>query len=347
MGNASKLRIRWVSELIDPSTKTWREDLVRKVFYPPDADTVLQIKLPAFHGEDHLAWHYEKTGLFTVKSAYRLALDVRDKENMIGISKNHAGDRDMWNIIWKTKVLPKVRVFGWKLASNTLGVQALQCARNMNQIATCSICGMDQETNHHAMVECTKAKALRQRLKEAWDLPDDHILKFTGDNWVLVLLSQLNESMRAKLLFLWWRTWHLRNNIIFGDGKVGIEQSAIYLQSYYDAFENRNDDHPVEDAKGKLAISTPVLIHNYKTKEAVGVWIKPRPGWAKVDTDACYSGNECAGSWGAVLRNEEGEVMLSACGTNSSLPKHGISGGDRHAKWLKIDSDLVCSPPPN
>jgi hypothetical protein len=167
MGNASKLRIRWVSELIDPSTKTWREDLVRKVFYPPDADTVLQIKLPAFHGEDHLAWHYEKTGLFTVKSAYRLALDVRDKENMIGMSKNHAGDRDMWNIIWKAKVPPKVRVFGWELASNTLGVQALRCARNMDQIATCSICGMDQETNHHAMVECTKAKALRQILKEA------------------------------------------------------------------------------------------------------------------------------------------------------------------------------------
>jgi hypothetical protein len=153
--------------------------------------------------------------------------------------------------------------------------------------------------------------------------------------------------MRAKLLFLWWRTWHLRNNIIFWDGKVGIEQSAIYLQSYYDAFENRNDDHAVEDAKGKLAIPTPVLIHNYKTKEAVGVWSKPRPGWAKVNTDACYFENECAGSWGAVLRNEEGEVMLSACGTNSSLPKHGISGGDRHAKWLKIDSDLVCSPPPN
>jgi hypothetical protein len=67
MGNASKLRIRWVSELIDPSTKTWREDLVRKVFYPPNADTMLQIKLPASDGEDHLAWHYKKSGLLWLR----------------------------------------------------------------------------------------------------------------------------------------------------------------------------------------------------------------------------------------------------------------------------------------
>jgi hypothetical protein len=34
MGNASKLRIKWVSDLIEPSTKMWKEDMVWKVFYP-------------------------------------------------------------------------------------------------------------------------------------------------------------------------------------------------------------------------------------------------------------------------------------------------------------------------
>jgi hypothetical protein len=70
----------------------------------------------------------------------------------------------------------------------------------------------------------------------------------------------------------------------------------------------------LEDAKGKQAVSMPVLIHKYKTKEARGVWSKPHPGWAKVNSDACYSENNCARSWGAILRNEEGEVMLSALG---------------------------------
>jgi hypothetical protein len=73
-------------------------------------------------------------------------------------------------------------------------------------VATCSICGMTDETRHHAMVVCPKAKALRQRLREDWVLPQEDKLKYTGNDWVLVLLSQLDESMRAKLLFVWWRT---------------------------------------------------------------------------------------------------------------------------------------------
>jgi hypothetical protein len=55
MGNASKRRIRWVSDLIDPSTKTWKEELVREIFYPTDAETVLQLKIPSVDGEDILA----------------------------------------------------------------------------------------------------------------------------------------------------------------------------------------------------------------------------------------------------------------------------------------------------
>jgi hypothetical protein len=213
MGNASGSRIRWVSELIDPSTKTWKEDVVRTVLYPPDAETVLQIKIqikiPSFDGDDYVAWHHEKSGMFSVRSAYRLALDLKEKGKETGMSDKPAGDRDFWNLIWKAKVPPKIRFFGWKLASNTLGVQAIRCNRRKDKMTTCTICGMAPETSHHAMIECTKAKALRQSLKQAWDLPDDALLKYTGDEWVLVLLNQLSELMRSKLLFLWWRTWHL------------------------------------------------------------------------------------------------------------------------------------------
>jgi hypothetical protein len=145
MGNASKRRIRWVSDLIDPSTKTWKEELVREIFYPPDAETVLQLKIPSVDGEDILAWHPERSGLFTVRSAYRLALELKMKDNTSSMSDKPAGDRDLWNMVWKANVPPKVRVFGWKLATNTLGVQALRCSRNMDQIATAAFVGWSQK----------------------------------------------------------------------------------------------------------------------------------------------------------------------------------------------------------
>jgi hypothetical protein len=170
MDNASKLRIKWVSDLIEPSTKMWKEDMVRKVFYPPDVETVLQIKIPACAGEDWLAWSYDQSSMFSVKSAYRLGLDLKERGIKAGGSSRHAGEREMWDVIWKANVPPKIRVFGWKFATNSLGVQATRCNGNMDMIPTCSICGMGDETSHHAMVECTKAKALRHRLSENWVL---------------------------------------------------------------------------------------------------------------------------------------------------------------------------------
>jgi hypothetical protein len=138
-------------------------------------------------------------------------------------------------MIWKSNVPPKIGVFGWKLATNSLCVQATRCNRNMDLIPTCSICGMGEETSHHAMVDCTKAKAPRQRLNESWRIPDHEKLIDTGKDWPLILLSQLDKEQRAEMLFNW--SWHMRNNIVLGDGECGIEQSALYLISYYDAIQ--------------------------------------------------------------------------------------------------------------
>jgi hypothetical protein len=230
-----------VSDLIDPTTKTWKEDIVREIFYKPDADEVLQINIPSLNGDDFIAWNYEKNGVFSVRSAYRLGLDLKLNEHAPGISSKPAGERAMWDIIWKARVPPKVRVFGWKLVNNALGVQDLRCQRHMDIIPTCQICGMEAETIYHAMIKCSTAVALRNRLMDDWGLPDDQFFNNTGPDWAIISLSQVNEQMRAKILFLWWRTWHLRNNIIFGDGKCGIEQSAIFLQAYLQTVQDTRD----------------------------------------------------------------------------------------------------------
>jgi hypothetical protein len=101
--------------------------------------------------------------------------------------------------------------------------------KNMDVLPTYSICGMERETAHHAMKNYTKAIALRNKLKEDWELPIEKSLRDSGQDWVLILLSQSCHDMRVKLLFMWWRIWHLRNNIIFGDGKCTIKQYANFI----------------------------------------------------------------------------------------------------------------------
>lgn len=65
-----------VARFIDQNTSSPKEDIVNRYFYPHDAHEILKIKLPARNTEDVIAGHYEKTGLFTVRSAYKVDLDL-------------------------------------------------------------------------------------------------------------------------------------------------------------------------------------------------------------------------------------------------------------------------------
>jgi hypothetical protein len=68
-----------VSELIDPRTGLWDEALVQDTFWEFDAKAIL--KLRAYQElDDRSAWHFDKKGMFSVKSAYKLTVQQRENE---------------------------------------------------------------------------------------------------------------------------------------------------------------------------------------------------------------------------------------------------------------------------
>ena len=89
--------------------------------------------------------------------------------------------------------------------------------------ATCSIlCGMEPEDGHHAMVRCTFASALRHALRQSWNLPEDSAFTYTGPDWILALLNSANKDIRVKLMLLFWRIWHHRNDNVFWSDQCPI-----------------------------------------------------------------------------------------------------------------------------
>jgi hypothetical protein len=59
-----------VSELIDPSTGQWDQDIIQNNFHHIDACRILQIPLNSNGFDDFIAWHGTKSGMFAVRSAY-------------------------------------------------------------------------------------------------------------------------------------------------------------------------------------------------------------------------------------------------------------------------------------
>jgi ribonuclease HI len=310
-----------------------------------DAEEILRIRIPQTNGEDYIAWHYETTGIFSIRSAYRLALLQNTTNLCSGQQSNKPdGDRPIWDVIWKTKVPQKIKIFTWRLATEALAVQKSRFCRNMTLDPTCSICGREPEDGYHATMRCTKSVALRQNLRNVWDLPDEKELQNSGEEWTLRILNSVNSEMRAKLMMLWWRAWHLRNNIIFGDGKAGIAHSSQFLNNYLSSLSNIKEGILPVDVKGKRPIFELQEIQSDSPSPAKGSqWKPPDTNWLCLSVDASYIKETNVASWGALIRDHNGQVHCSAWGMLSKCATAEMAEAMACLEGIKLSVPLVAS----
>jgi hypothetical protein len=65
-----------VAELLNPESGTWDEEMVRDIFWTEDVRHILATPTSPGH-EDALAWHFDRRGQFSVKSAYHMLDDAK------------------------------------------------------------------------------------------------------------------------------------------------------------------------------------------------------------------------------------------------------------------------------
>jgi hypothetical protein len=164
-------------------------------------------------------------------------------------SSSPTKDRSIWDLVWKEKVPQKLRVFAWRAATSTLAVRSGLNRRMPKVDNMCTICGMAAKDEHHALVTCTLARALRGGMRQFRELP-----MFKGTEWLFVLLSNSSQNARPMIIFLLWRVWHHRNNVVHGDGRASVSASIPFLRNYLDSFISACGT--VSDPKGKLPVIT-------------------------------------------------------------------------------------------
>jgi hypothetical protein len=95
-----------VCDLYIPHTHAWNEEGVRNSFILLEVEEVLNIK-PDFNiPTDVVAWVFEKNGIFSVCSAYRLLKDEQTMRAMAanGEARASRGDRAR-SLVWKLNYL--------------------------------------------------------------------------------------------------------------------------------------------------------------------------------------------------------------------------------------------------
>ena len=85
-----------------------------------DIEAIQSIPLSTRRIEDRWAWHYEKNGVLSVRSVYRLLIATKmRREDWIEerpATSDTAREGKAWQHLWKFQVPSKVRVFLWRLA---------------------------------------------------------------------------------------------------------------------------------------------------------------------------------------------------------------------------------------
>ena len=164
-----------VSDLFDPCTKQWHTHVLHTNFMQSTVEDIQRIDLRDTQSKDELLWKENKKGIFSVKTAYQVA--IRQQQQEQGEPSSTRDVRRMWNRIWQLHIPPKVRNFVWRACSDILPTRTNLCRRKVPLDPVCGICQKQNETVAHALWSCPMARnvwalvagKLQKRSSEAED----------------------------------------------------------------------------------------------------------------------------------------------------------------------------------
>lgn len=313
-----------VNSLIDFNGGGWNVDLVTNVFSPRDATEILKIPLVNMHGEDKVIWRFDKKGQYSVKSAYRVCMEVlADKEDL-----KVDGD---WPTIWSMKVPPKVKSFLWRLCRNCIPVRTRLQRKGVQCPMSCVRCDSEPETSWHVFLDCPSSNICWQKLN-LWHIIEPFLLVSNDFSalffQVIKHLSAENVSIFAMTL---WSIWKSRNLKLWESTQ---EEPHIILS------------RAMEVHKGwRFAQESSKFTPPRRAAAQNSVWCPPPMHFLKFNIDAAILKNQNKVGVGVCVRNASGQFVngvtdwMDATMTPAEGEAWGLLQG---LKWAVYSSyDLV------
>ena len=153
--------------LHQPMDATWDVDLVKSIFWPVDVNWILQIPL-TLGREDCVAWHYNRNGMFSVKSAYHCQWESKYGPRIHTLQATGASRSQAWKRLWKLDLPGKIKIFGWRALHGFIPCMAVLANRHISNIGGCPVCKNGVEDIKHVIFTCDRAKAVWSSLR-VWE----------------------------------------------------------------------------------------------------------------------------------------------------------------------------------
>ena len=211
-------------------------DLVRSIFLPLEAETILSILISSMNPTDSQVWAKTSNGIFSVKSAYKVAIRYLEVskgiEGRLGCSDTSKMEV-IWKLIWSLKCPNKVKHFFWRACKNALPIKQCLMHRKVVKEDKCDLCG-ECESSGHILWGCKVAKEAWSETSFKLDRLDRPPKDFLDVVWLLMASS--SEKDWVKFVVTAWLLWNNRNSVRFGDkcknGKTIDGEARIYMEAF-------------------------------------------------------------------------------------------------------------------
>ena len=94
-------------------------DLVKSLFLPLEARTILNIPISYNLPKDKIIWVGNNRGVFTVKSAYYIALNLVESSEEGVCSYNDTREL-LWRKLWHLHIPSNIKIFDWRACIGAL-----------------------------------------------------------------------------------------------------------------------------------------------------------------------------------------------------------------------------------
>ncbi|XP_058760957.1 uncharacterized protein LOC131634317 [Vicia villosa] len=312
-----------VSCLIDLDLGCWCNSLIQEVFVQEEARQVLAIPLSFRRPVDELIWNYEKSGNYSVKSAYHLLVHGKRSK---GPGPSSVSYHKLGQKIWQARLHPRVRNFLWRLAKDILPTKENLQKKGITLDTSCSFCQAAPETAHHLFLQCEFARSVCFSSCFGLRLP----LNSDLNDWIYGCLDDsdvIGDQLKCSLL---WQLWKTKNLLLYQQKSV---EPWIVAEETLVAVKEFNITNPC------VKVKTPSF-NSLETPSDHEVYT--------MNVDAgCFEDGSVA--FGCLIKNQDGNVLLAACKREevSVCPLIGetlaIRWSLQVAKELKVERILVQS----
>ncbi|KAK9992106.1 hypothetical protein SO802_027091 [Lithocarpus litseifolius] len=224
-----------VNELISHEPVGWKMQVIDALFLPHEANTIKIIPLSTHLPPDKLIWAATTNGLFSVQSAYRLAMELSRSDNT-GSRYDGSGLRSFWKRIWRIPVPHKIRHFTWRACREILPTKANLKRQKVVDMDVCEECNNGLENSGHLFWSCQRARQIWQCTKLRFAFEPTAISSFFDLIWHLMMIEEYDEDKVATVVTIAWSIWANRNEVRQGGikktGVALVKWSAQYLAEY-------------------------------------------------------------------------------------------------------------------